>query len=218
MSFFKCVNKGNGPIKLFIGGLHGNEGKTTINILKLLIANDFSNGKNIIYNFDKTHYISTLKEEYYSSDIGKEIIAIIKKHKPDFYTEVHCYNIRNYNNLTSPKRREIQGVPPLIELKNHVLIGSVSPLIRKRYFKKEAICKTLEIPCFSENQSNSYFDGNYNPNDKLATETSLNILKLIARSKSRKEFEKEIIATYPKQVEIAKKYAKEVFGENYPPF
>ena len=232
MSFFKCINKGKGPTKLFIGGVHGNEGKTAIGIFRYLIASDFSNGKNIIYNFDATPYISTLKEEYYSSAIGREIIAIIKRYKPDFYTELHCYNLKNYKKLTSPKRRENQGVPPLIELKNHVLISSVSPLIRKKYFKREAICKTLEMPCLSENEvnsykslkvtgvnknsSNSYFDNNYN--EELAIKTYLDILKLIAKSKSRKEFEKEIIAIYPKQVEFAKSYAKEIFGENYPPF
>ncbi|MDR2967211.1 MAG: DUF2119 domain-containing protein [Methanobacteriaceae archaeon] len=218
MSFFKCINKGKGPTKLFLGGVHGNEGKTTINIFRSLIANDFSNGKNIIYSFDETPYISTLKEEYYFSDIGKEIIAIIKKYKPDFYMELHCYNIKNYNKLISPKRQEIQGVPPLIELKNHVLISSVSPLIRKKYFKKETVCKTLEIPCLNENQSNSYFDNIHDYNRRLATKTYLNIVKLIAKSKSREEFEKEMIAFYPKQVELAKKYAKEIFGENYPPF
>ncbi|MCL2115166.1 MAG: DUF2119 domain-containing protein [Methanobrevibacter sp.] len=218
MSFFKCIKKGKGPTKLFLGGVHGKEGKTTINLFKSLVANDFSNGKNIIYNFDETPYISTLNEDYYSSDIGKELIAIIKKYKPDFYTELHCYNIKNYKKLISPKRREIQNVPPLIELNDYVLIGSVSPLIRKKYFKRNAICKTLEMPCLNRNQSNSYFNNIPDYNKKLATEIFLNILKLIAKSRSRKEFENEIIAIYPKQVEIAKKYAKEIFGENYPPF
>lgn len=218
MSFFKCINKGKGPTKLFVGGVHGNEGKTVINIFKSLISSDFSNGKNIIYNFDETPYISTLKKEYYSSDIGKEIINIIKKYKPDFYTELHCYNIKNYNKLLSPKRREVQGVPPLIELENYVLISSVSPLIRKKYFKKESICKTLEMPCFNENQSNSYFDNIHDYNNALARETYLNILKLILKSKTREEFEREMINIYPKQVETAKIYAKEIFGEDYPPF
>lgn len=218
MSFFKCINKGKGPTKLFVGGIHGNEGKTTSSIFKSLINTDFSNGKNIIYNFDETPYISTLKEEYYSSDIGKEIIAIIQRYKPDFYIELHCYNIKNYNRLISPKRREIQGVPPLIDLKNYVLISSVSPLIRKKYFKREAICKTLEMPCFNVNPSNSYFNNIPDYNEKLATETYLNIVKLIVKLKNREEFEKEMLSIYPKQVEIAKIYAKEIFGEDYPPF
>ena len=232
MSFFKCIHKGKGPTKLFIGGVHGNEGKTTNNIFKSLVANDFSNGKNIIYNFDLTPYISTLKEEYYYSKIGKEIIAIIKKYKPDFYTELHCYNIQNYRKLISPKRREFQGVPPLIELKDYVLVSSVSPLIRKKLFKKEAICKTLEMPCLKDTQYNSYKNlGMSNSNEdnhnssvehkyhkKSALETYLNILKLITKSKNRKEFEYIMTAIYPKQVETARKYAKEIFGEDYPPF
>lgn len=215
MSYFRCINKGKGPTKLFVGGIHGNEGKTTIHFLKSLIANDFSKGKIIIYNFDKTPYISTLKEEYYKSTIGKEIIAIIKKYKPDFYTELHCYNFKNYNKLISPKRKKEQGVPPLIELENHVLISSVSPLIRMEYFSKETICKTLELPCFNENQHDN--DGN-DFNKELAVSTYFNILKLIAKSKNRKEFEKEMIAIYPKQVDLAIKYAKEIFGNYFPPF
>ncbi|MCL2156719.1 MAG: DUF2119 domain-containing protein [Methanobrevibacter sp.] len=218
MSFFKCINKGKGPRKLFIGGVHGNEGKTTINIFKSLVSNDFSNGKHIIYNFDETPYVSTLKKEFYSSEIGKEIISIVKKYKPDFYTELHCYNIQNYKKLISPKRREIQGVPPLIELENHVLISSVSPLIRKKYFQKETICKTLEFPCFNEDPFKNNLENTYNYNKKLAKETYINILKMIAKSYSRKDFENEIIAIYPKQVKLAKKYAKEIFGADYPPF
>ena len=230
MSFFKCINKGKGPIKLYVGGVHGNEGKTTIHMVKSLADNDFSNGKHMFYNFDETPYISTLNEEYYSSDIGKKIIDLIKKYKPDFYTELHCYNIQNYRKLVSPNRREIQGVPPLIELKNHVLISSVSPLIRKKYFQKETICKTLELPCFNENQlnnsknskvnfdSNRYIDKTNNFNQDLANNTYLGVLKLIAKSKSRKDFEKEIVAIYPNQVKLAKKYAKEIFGKDYPPF
>jgi len=212
MSYYRFIDKGKGPTKLFVGGIHGHEGETTIDFLKLLSYSDFSNGKTFIYNFDNTPYISTLKKEYYNSKIGKEIINLIKKHKPDFYTELHCYNIKNYKNLISPNRRDSQGVPPLIELENHVLISSVSPLIRTKYFQMEIVCKTLEIPCSNKNNSNERFAENSEFN------TYLNVLKLIAKSNNRKVFEDKMINLYPKQVKLAIKYSNEIFGKNFPPF
>ena len=197
---------------MFVGGIHGHEGETTIDFLKSLTFSDFSNGKTFIYNFDNTHYISTLKKDYYNSKIGKKIINLIKKHKPDFYTELHCYNIKNYKNLISPNRRNSQGVPPLIELENYVLISSVSPLIRTKYFQMETVCKTLEIPCLNKNNFNERFSEN------SEVDIYLNVLKLIAKSNNRKEFENKMITLYPKQVKLAINYSNEIFGENYPPF
>jgi hypothetical protein len=109
MSYYRFIDKGEGPTKLFVGGVHGREGETTINFFKSLNFSDFANGKTFIYNFDNTPYISTLKKEYYDSQLGKNIINLIKKHKPDFYTELHCYNIKNYKSLISSNRRESQG-------------------------------------------------------------------------------------------------------------
>jgi hypothetical protein len=45
----------------------------------------------------------------------------------------------------------------------------------------------------------------------------VNVLKIIAGSNSRKELEEKMIQTYPLQVERAKRYAREFFGD-YPPF
>jgi hypothetical protein len=221
MSYFKLINKGEGPTKLFVGGVHGKEGLTTIKFLKSLTPNDFPCGKIIIYNFDETPYISTLKEEYYNSAIGKEIINIIKKYIPDFYTELHCYNIKNYEALISDSRRDVQGVPPLIELNNKVLIGSVSPLIRKMYFKNENVCKTIEIPCFNDGNDfnkdkNNLTTNIFNPDS--AFKMYMDIIKLIAISKDRNDFNNRVVAIYPKQVDLAIKYAKELFGKDFPPF
>lgn len=44
MSYFRYVDNGEGPTKLFIGGVHGNEGKTSLKFLKRLNADDFSEG------------------------------------------------------------------------------------------------------------------------------------------------------------------------------
>lgn len=216
MSYFRFIDKGKGPTKLFVGGIHGHEGETTIDFFKSLSYSDFSNGKTFIYNFDNTSYISTLEREYYDSEIGKTIINLIEKYKPDFYTELHCYNIENYQKLISPNRKEYQGVPPLIELENHILISSISPLIRTKHFSMKTVCKTLEIPC----NKNNYLDlDEVNKLNIMSSyNTYLNIVKILAKVKNREEFQNIMIKKYPKQVELAEKYAKEIFGENFPPF
>lgn len=217
MSYFRFIDKGKGPTKLFVGGIHGHEGETTINFFKSLSYSDFSSGKTFIYNFDNTAYISTLRTEYYDSEMGKYIIKLIEKYKPDFYTELHCYNIKNYEKLISPNRKEYHGVPPFIELKNHVLTSSVSPIIRTKYFNMETICKTLEIPCIckndplKENSDNNFF--NYPSFDIY-----LNMIKILAKVKNREEFLNIMIKKYPKQVNLARKYANEIFGGGFPPF
>ena len=85
MSYYRFIDKGKGPTKLFVGGIHGHEGETTIDFLKSISYSDFSKGKTFIYNFDYTEYISTIKKEYYETKIGKNIINLIKKNNPDFY-------------------------------------------------------------------------------------------------------------------------------------
>jgi hypothetical protein len=202
LSYFKIINKGNRPNRLFIGGVHGKEGRSTSHAIKQLSDEDVEKGRVVIYNCDDTPYLSTLKREYYQSKIGKEILYLIDYYQPQVYIELHCYKEENYNRLTSPNRRSEQGVPPLIELEEGVLIGSVSPYIRTSLFKREDICMTLEMPCDAGSKS---------------LKTYVNILKVIAGSNSRKELEEKMIQTYPLQVERAKRYAREFFGD-YPPF
>ena len=86
MSYFRYIDKGEGPTKLFIGGVHGNEGVVTLDLVKRLTVDDFCDGQIYIYNFDRTPYISTLKEDFYKSEQGRKIISLIKYYKPDFYT------------------------------------------------------------------------------------------------------------------------------------
>ena len=54
MSYFRYIDNGEGPTKLFIGGVHGDEGKDVLPLIKLLSNDDFSSGQIYIYNFDKT--------------------------------------------------------------------------------------------------------------------------------------------------------------------
>ena len=150
MSYFRYIDNGKGPTKLFVGGVHGNEGVTSLKFIKRIKEEDLSPGQFYFYNFDKTDYISTIKKDYYESEIGLKILDLIEYFQPDFYTELHCYNLKNYEKLTSMERYKKTGIPPLIKLGNHVLVSSVSPLIRMTYFSTETVCKTLEFPCFEK--------------------------------------------------------------------
>lgn len=202
MGFFKIINKGKGLKRLFIGGVHGKEGHTTIKSLKSIREEEVPNGCLVIYNCDESRYISTLNPLYYDSETGKEILYLINHYKPDMYIELHCYKPENYQALTNLDRKKRTGVPPLIELEKGVLIGSVSPLIRTTIFNKEDICITLEIPCTAPEESLEVYDS---------------FLKVLAGAKNREDLEKKAQKIYPDQVDISQKYAHEIFGD-YPPF
>jgi hypothetical protein len=216
MSYVRYIDNGNGPTKLFIGGVHGNEGVTSLRFIKRIKQEDLSSGQFYFYNFDKTPYISTIKKEYYESEIGLRILDLIKYFEPDFYTELHCYNLKNYERLTSMERYNKTGIPPLIKLDNHVLVSSVSPLIRMTYFSTDTVCKTLEIPCIEK--LTPELCEKYDFNKDLACETFEDMLRLILKSPSREYFEKESMKHHPDQVYLAMKYAKKVFGEDFPPY
>ena len=216
MSYFRYIDNGSGPTKLFIGGVHGNEGVTSLKFIKRIKKEDLSPGQFYFYNFDKTPYISTIKKQYYESDLGLKILNLIEDLRPDFYTELHCYNIKNYERLTSMERYKQTGIPPLIKLGNHILVSSVSPLIRMTYFTTDTVCKTLEIPCFEK--LNSEIIEEYGFDKNLACKTYEDLLKLILISPSRKHFESEMMIRYKGQVFLAMEYAKKVFGEDFPPY
>jgi hypothetical protein len=202
MGFFKIIEKGPGLKRLFIGGVHGKEGLSTIKAIKKLSENDVKDGTLIIYNCNQSRYISTLNQLYYQSTVGKEILYLINHYKPDMYIELHCYKPESYPTLTSIDRIQRVGVPPLIELEKGVLIGSVSPLIRTKIFKKEDICITLEMPCSPSSETLKVY---------------VNFLKTLAGAKNRIELENKARKIYPEQVETSQKYARIIFGE-YPPF
>jgi hypothetical protein len=202
VGYFKIIQKGARPNRLFIGGVHGKEGQSTVLSLKQLDDGDVKQGRLVIYNCDNTPYLSTLQPEYYESKVGEEILYLINYYQPQVYIELHCYKKENLPKLTSNSRLSEQGVPPLIELEEGVLVGSVSPLIRTTIFKRNDICMTLELPC----------DPGKEPLNVL-----VNVLKIIANSNSRKELEDKMKEIYPEQVKTARRYAQDFFG-NYPPF
>ncbi len=216
MSYFRYIDNGEGPTKLFVGGVHGNEGVTSLRFIERISEEDLSPGQFYFYNFDKTPYISTIEKEYYESEIGQKILNLIEYFEPDFYTELHCYNLKNYERLTSMDRYKKTGIPPLIKLGNHVLVSSVSPLIRMTYFSTDTVCKTLEFPCFEKLTPELIEEHDFNRD--LAIETYENLLRLILKSPSRKYFECEMLKDYAPQVELAMRYAEMVFGKEFPPY
>ena len=216
MSYFRYIDNGEGPTKLFIGGVHGNEGVTSLKFLKRIDEEDLSPGQFYFYNFDKTKYISTIQQEYYESELGLKILDLINYFEPDFYTELHCYNLKNYDKLTSMERYNRTGIPPLIKLGNHVLVSSVSPLIRMTYFSTDTVCKTLEFPCIEKLTPDVVKEFGFDK--KLAVESYENLLKLILKSPSRQYFEREMLVWYKDQVDLAVQYAQMVFGDDFPPY
>lgn len=216
MSYFRYIDKGEGPTKLFVGGVHGNEGLTSLRFFKRIREEDLSSGQFYFYNFDRTPYISTIKKEYYESETGKKILDLIEYFEPDFYTELHCFDLKNYEKLTSMDRYVRTGIPPLIKLGNHVLVSSVSPLIRMTYFSTDTVCKTLEFPCLEK--LTPEIIKQYGFNKDLAIQTYEDLLKLILRAPSRQYFEEEMLKNYRDQVNLAIKYAEKVFGKDFPPY
>ena len=216
MSYFKYIDNGNGPTKLFLGGVHGNEGKTSIKFIKSLKQEDLSCGQFYFYNFDKTDYISTIKKEYYESDLGQRILKLINYFEPDFYTELHCFDLSHYDKLTSMDRYKRTGVPPLIPAGNHVLVSSVSPLIRMTYFSTDTVCKTLEFPCIEKLTPEIMKKHDFDMD--LAIERYMDLLRLITKCETRMDFEYAMMKKYKTQVKWAMNYAKKGFGEDFPPY
>jgi hypothetical protein len=202
MVFKKVINKGNEPVRLFIGGVHGKEGLTTIEALSQISDGDVKNGSLIMYNFDESPYISTLDRHYYSSDRGREIVSIIRDLKPEMYVELHCYNSNSFEKLTDLNRKERTGVPPFIPLEKDVLIGSISPYIRTSLFKEWDVCITLEIPC---------------KHPKESLDVYLKVMKAVAGSKDKYELLDKLRADYPEQIKTAARYAIELYWDGYPP-
>lgn len=219
MSYFRYIDNGKGPLKLFIGGVHGDEGKDVLPIIKELTPKDFSDGQIYIYNFEKTPYVSTLDEKFYESKQGKRITDLIDYYKPDFYTELHSYNIKHFDRLTSMERLESQGIPPLIDCGEYVLCSSVSPLIRRTHFTKETICQTLEFPSFRGddlNLSDGELFEKYDFNYEQSLKVCMSFLRVITLSKNRDDFEKRVLKDYKKQADLALSYVKIIYGNNFP--
>lgn len=139
---YKLMGNGD-PVRLFVGGLHGNEWMDTSDMLKGLEQPEVGSLA-IIPVVCKEKYVSTLEERYYRT-LGKPIIQAVQELRPSIYIEFHSYSKQNQKLLTSAERIHMAGVPAYSQLDNNVLLGSVSPVIRREYFPIEALCLSFEI-------------------------------------------------------------------------
>lgn len=139
---YKMMGDGD-PVRLFVGGLHGNEWMDTSGILEELEPPAVGSLA-IIPVVCKEKYVSTLEERYYRT-LGKQIIQAVEELRPSIYIEFHSYSKQNQKLLTGADRIHKTGVPAYSQLDNDVLLGSVSPVIRRDYFPAEALCLSFEI-------------------------------------------------------------------------
>ncbi len=189
------------PTRLFIGGLHGKEGLSTIHAIKTVEDTDIKEGKLVICNLTTSPYLSTLDPLYYLSLAGMKVIELIKKYQPTIYLELHCYHPDNKDKLINNNRKDLFGVPGLVELEKGVMIGSTSPMIRSVFFNLNDFPFILEIPC--------------NPTTE-SLEISNNIMNIVAGSCDRSQIMEKIGRIYPRQIELLEEYFKE-FSQNFWP-
>ena len=199
VNFLKEIGVNNGTSRLFVGGVHGKEGLSTINAIHMAENITINGGTLLLCNLPPSPYLSTLDPLYYLSLAGSKLLALVMKNQPEIYLELHCYHPENYTKLTRQDRKEKFGVPGLMELKNGVLIGSVSPLIRSTFFDLNDFPFTLEMPC--------------NPSEE-SLQTCLEVMEIIAGSGSREEIIERLSRVYPQQVETLDSYFKE-FSRNF---
>jgi len=187
------------PVRLVVGGLHGCEGIATEPIL-IGVSKRVKKGILILCNLSKKwKYISTLSPDYYQTKIGKRLLSLIRKYKPEIYIELHSYRRNTYSKLIDPCRKEKMGVPPLIDLEDGILLGSVSPCIRTSEFRKYDLCLTLDIPA-----------------DLKDTYKVIKILNMAIASRDRFEFLEKLRRRYPVQVRMAEKNFYEYFKDIEP--
>ena len=187
---------GNGrPVRLFVAGLHGDEWRDTTELLEELKPPE-TGTLVLIPLVSKGKYLSTLDPDYYT-EMGKQILEVIKELKPEIYIELHSYAKENFEKLAGQDRFERIGVPAYSVLKAGVLMGSVSPWIRKEYFPKEALCLSFELE-----------KGNMKSR-KLAAQ----LLEVLKETMSRDEFIEYMKSEFPTQAKKAIEDYRQFYGE-----
>jgi hypothetical protein len=188
-----------GPTRLVIGGLHGDEGLFTAPIIERLTTEELTAGEAILVPslVEGGSYIGVLTDEYYKSAAGQLLLRLIHRYNPRFYFELHAYSQESYERLTDPGRVKKIGVPHFIELENGILIGSIAPLLRRR-FTIEDFCMTIEVPKWKREE-------------EQISESVLELLGIALASRDRAALMHTYRARYPAQV----KQAEELFNRYY---
>jgi len=191
---FKVYGNGK-PVRLFVAGLHGDEWKDTTKILTKIQPPE-KGTLALIPLVRRGEYISTLDPAYYSV-MGKIILEAIESLSPEIYIELHSYSRENLGKLAGKDRLERVGVPAYSILKAGVLLGSVSPWVRKKYFPKEALCLSFEIQ--KENPESREFVAS--------------VLEVIKETEERDEFIEYLKKEFPEQARKAIEDYRNFYGE-----
>jgi hypothetical protein len=196
----------NGPTKLFVGGLHGDEGLYTAPLLSQLVKERIPIGKAIIIPclVENSTYIGVLSEEYYRSATGKILLRLVQKYKPAYYFELHAYGEQSYSQLTDPERVVKIGVPHFIDLGAGVLIGSIAPILR-REFTYNDFCLTIEVPKWKSKSEEI--------KDKV-----LDVLRIGLTKTKREEVMHELRMRYPTEIKMAEELFYRYYRNRLHPF
>jgi len=206
---------GGGARKLFVGGLHGDEGLYTAPILETLASEveaDDNYGDLIIVPSLTMggRYIGVLSEEYYRSREGMMLTGLIKRYKPSFYFELHAYGESYYHRLTNPEREKREGVPPFVDLDdhehthNHILLGSIAPVLRE-LFSAGDFCLTIELP-------------KWRGNEEGVREEVMQILRIGLLSLTRTEMLTQLRKMYPDALKRAEALFIQYYHSRLEPF
>lgn len=183
------------PVRLFVAGLHGDEWKDTTGLLKGIKPPE-TGTLALIPLVDCGRYISTLNPEYYSGT-GKKILKAIEELKPEIYIELHSYSSKNLEKLAGKNRLELIGVPAYSILKEGVLLGSVSPWVRRKYFPKESLCLSFEL----------------RKGSMESREFTAHMLEILKEIQSRDEFIEYMKKEFPAQAKKAMEDYRQFYGE-----
>lgn len=183
------------PVRLFAAGLHGDEWKDTTEIL-MRIKPPERGTLALLPLVSRGEYISTLDPAYYPV-MGTSILNAIETLNPGIYVELHSYSRENLENLAGKNRMKRIGVPAYSILRSGVLLGSVSPWVRRKYFPKEALCLSFEIE--KENPGSREF--------------AASMLEVLKETGSRDEFVEYLNKQYPEQAKKAIEDYRRFYGE-----
>ncbi|MFZ2071174.1 MAG: DUF2119 family protein [Halobacteriota archaeon] len=208
VKLYRLVASEEGPTKLFVGGLHGNESLYTAPILERLAQEGIYVGEAIIVPclclVENSKYIDVLSREYYRSKEGMALLRLIRDYQPGFYFELHAYGKQSYSRLTDPERENKIGVPPFVDLGTGILIGSIAPILRRK-FREHEFCITLEVPNWKYNQA------------ELKAELLL-ILRQVLRIANKAEMIAWLRMRYPEQIKKAEILFKQYYHHRLEPF
>ena len=203
---YRLIASVEGPTKLFVGGLHGDEGLYTAPILERLAHERICTGEAIIVPslVENSEYIGVLSPEYYRSEEGTVLLRLINKYRPPYYFELHAYSKQSYSRLTDPEREKKIGVPRFVDLGNGVLIGSIAPILRNNFTDND-FCLTLEVPkgrCRS----------------KEVKENVLEVLRIGLTKTERAEVMAELRRRYPVEIKMAEELFYRYYRNRLHPF